>query len=264
MQSNTTKPFLLIKNGDIHIHPEFGIVFRFLIEIESEIEELMGYKERLISIKKQCSELLKLMGKLTVPEDLYFEMSENPSALSEKFRYIQPVRSELIILFAHLETLRCLWTAYKLQTSDRNVLKNASDGALKEFINEFCLSKENEWIMNNPKRAAHLSGKNLVRLRNSLTHFFSVDKIGVVPLYDDKTQEIVEQMKNKVQLISSQDFSEILRSTGRMILMRWAKDCESSLSGDNNNFLEKMGCVKDVVEKNGAVFVIEKDSSKAS
>ncbi len=89
-----------MRNNEIHTHPEFRIVFDFLIQIEAEITELMSYQDRLKSIKNQCSELLKLMGKLTVPDDLNFKMSENPETLTEKFRYIRPVRSELIVVLA--------------------------------------------------------------------------------------------------------------------------------------------------------------------
>lgn len=257
MQDDKNKPFLVMRNNEIHTHPEFRIVFDFLIQIEAEITELMSYQDRLKSIKNQCSELLKLMGKLTVPDDLNFKMSENPETLTEKFRYIRPVRSELIVLFAHLETLRCLYTAYENNTSDNRELRDASEGAMEKFINEFCLSEKNQWIQNNPKRSGKLSARNLCKLRNSLTHFFSVDKIGIVPIYDEETEKIGNKINNKVQLISSEDFAEILHHTGKLVLKKWCQDCEDSLSGQNNNFVEKMRRVKEVVERNAARFLIQ-------
>lgn len=256
-------PFVIMDKvqNRIDIHPEFGVVFRFLIQIEAEVNELMGYKKRLKDIKRQCRELLALMSKMNPPDDLNFTLSENPETLADKFHFPRPVRSEFIVLFAHLETLRCLHTAYQKKTSDSAELRDASDGAMDQFINEFCLCRENKWIMENPKRAGKISAKNLRDLRNSLTHFFSVNKIGLVPLYDKESEKITNAINNKVQILSSDDFEKILHHAGLLLLEKWSDDCKKSLNESDDNFIERMRCVKDVVEKNGAVFVYENNVS---
>ncbi len=246
----------------IDIHPEFGIIFDFLIKIEAEIEELFGYKKRLESIKKQCSELLDLIIKMSPADDFKFILSEHPETLADKLHFIRPVRSEFIVLFAHLETLRCLHTAYQKNTSNKKELRDASDGAIDDFIKEFCLCKDNQWVLDNPKRAGKISAENLRILRNSLTHFFSVNKIGLVPSYDEEAEQISNKINNKVQLLSPEDFKKILHHAARLLLKKWSDDCRKSLGGENNNFVEKMRCVRDVVSQSGARFIYDNDIKK--
>lgn len=259
-QKNQSKPFLIMdKNRNrIDIHPEFRIVFDFLIQIEAEVKELMGFKKRLAEIKNQCKELLDLIIKMNPADDFKFTLSEHPETLADKLHYVRPVRSEFIVQFAHLETLRCLYTAYRKGTSDNDKLRDASDEAIDEFIKEFCLCKNNQWVLDNPKRAGKMSASNLRALRNSLTHFFSVNKLGLVPLYDEVSEKISNQTNNKVQLLSPEDFENILHYAARLILEKWSDDCKESLKNGDDNFLKRMKCVKEVVEKNGARFVYEK------
>lgn len=260
-KSKEIEPFLILNEVDnrLDIHPELGIIFRFLQKVEEEVKELMGYREKLESIKKQCTEILGVLLVMKLDENHKFTLPEHPKTLAEKFKFIRPVRSEFIVIFAHLETLRCLYTAYQKKTSDKDELRDASDKAMDEFIKEFCLSKENQWVKENPKRAGKISAENLRKLRNSLTHFFSVEKLGIVPLYDDETQKMSNKTNHKVQFLSPDDLSAILHFAARLMLRKWSNDCKRSLSGEVNDFIGKIRCVKEVVEKNGAKFIYDAD-----
>lgn len=263
-QKNQREPFLIMDKNEnrINIHPELRIIFNFLIQIETEVRELLGYKNRLEALKKQCSELLELMIKMSSADDFKFTLSEHPETITDKLNFVRPIRSEFIVLFAHLETLRCLYMAYKKNTSNSKELRNASVGAMDEFIKEFCLCRDNQWVLDNPKRAGKISAENLRVLRNSLTHFFSVNNIGLVPLYDEEAEQISNKSNNKVQLLSPEDFEKILYHAARLLLEKWSDDCKKSLAGESNNFVEKMRCVRDVVNKAGAIFIYDKDIKK--
>lgn len=252
-------PFIIMADDGkrIDIHPEFRIIFDFLIQLEQEIKELMSYKKRLKELKKQCVEIFDILLKMKLDEKSKFTLSEHPETLANKFHFIRPIRSEFIVLFAHLETLRCLHTAYQNKTSDKKELRDASDGAMDKFIKEFCLTKNNQWVLDNPKRSGKISAKNLRDLRNSLTHFFSVNKIGLVPLYDNETEKISNKINNKIQFLSPEDFEKILYFAARLLLKKWSDDCKKSLRDGNNDFVERMRCVKDIVEQNGAKFLYE-------
>jgi len=262
MQENN--PFLVMdeNRNRIDIHPELRIIFDFLIQIESEVKEFLGYNKRLLALKKQCSEILDLVLKLNPPEDFKFTLSEHPETLADKFHFGRPIRCEFIVLFAHLETLRCLNTAYEKKTSDRNELKDASDKAMDKFLNEFCLCKNNQWVAKNSERARNICAKDLRELRNSLTHFFSVSKIGLSPLSKDEIAAMNKKIKLKIQFLSSDDLNEILYSAARLLLGKWSDDCKKHLSENDSNFLDRIRCVKDVVFQNGARFISDQDMNK--
>lgn len=102
----------------------------------------------------------------------------------ENFNFHLPIRAQFITLFAGLETVFCLHLAYEHATSDKNSIKSFShdDKELRNFIDVFILSEENDFYKANKVMFTGISSKNLRELRNLLTHFFSVgDGIQIVP-----------------------------------------------------------------------------------
>ncbi|EKE03070.1 MAG: hypothetical protein ACD_20C00276G0001, partial [uncultured bacterium] len=136
----------------------------FLQGIEEEVESLLNFENQIESIRQHYAEIIELLKKLTVDRkealrDLNFKFSEDPFIIIEKLKLNRPVRPEMIVLFAYLETLFCLNIAYENKTSDKNaIIKQAMDqNNIRSFISKFCLDEKNDWIQKNHDRAKRIS-----------------------------------------------------------------------------------------------------------
>jgi len=90
---------------------------------------------------------------------------------------------EAAILFG-LATLLFIWGVYNYlgyRSDKKEIIKRAmNQDNVKDFLERFCLNQKNEWCQKNPERLKHITADDLRKLRNSLTHFFSVaENIGV-------------------------------------------------------------------------------------
>lgn len=183
-----------------------------------------------------------------------------PKTIVDKLKFHPSPRSEFIVLFASLETLRILWTAYDLETTDEQELRDATDNTLEDFYKKFCLCAENKWVKNNPDIAGKIGVTNLRKLRNSLTHFFSVSGIAInLPQYKNKTKKITNKTNNKIQFISSDDLLEIIEGAFKLIIERWITDYNKSSTNKNSEFEQKIKCVVELVKKNGPILLHNKD-----
>ena len=248
----------------IIISPDLYPIVNFLQEIEKEVETFLGFEKKLGLIRKQCLEILKLVEVLSVKLkensiDFSLMLSENPSTLADKLKITRSIRSEMIVLFANLETLFCLNIAYENKTSDKKeIIKLAmNENSIKSFLKRFCLNKSNEWSKKNPERLKHITIDDLRKLRNSLTHFFSVDKgLGVsYAIFDAKSRKLERITNFKAKFISPEDLHEIIKSAAKLIIKKWNEDCRESLAKNSDEFKTRILCVKDIIEKHGAVII---------
>lgn len=207
---------ILIDDKKIVVSSNLVVIFSFLVEIDKEVQSFLSREGQLEKIRKQLleyTELIHVMAK-TIEEtnlDFSFQMSEHPATIADKLLFNQHVRSEMIVLFAYLETLRCLWTAYELKTSDEKDLRDAKDSVLEKFYTDFCLSKENKWVKENSKLSGKISKDQLRKLRNSLTHFFSVSGLCIIPtIIKTDGEKLMNKTNNKILSISPKDLSEII------------------------------------------------------
>ena len=185
MNTNTPNQntHFLFDGEKVIMSPDLSEVVKFLHEVEKETESFLSYEKRLDSIKSQHLETLDLVQLLSkkLKEnsiDFKFTFSELPTTIGDKLRLDRPIRSEMIALFAHLETIFCLNLAYEYKQSDEvEIIKLARDEKnMKKFINTFCLNENNIWCQKNLERFKRISASDLRSLRNSLTHFYSVSK----------------------------------------------------------------------------------------
>jgi len=241
-------------------------IVNFLQWIEKEVENFLGFEKKLESIRKQCLEIVKLVELLSVKLkensiDFSFTLSENPSTLADKLKITRPIRSEMIVLFANLETLFCLNLAYENKTSDKDKIRELakSPSNVQGFLERFCLTQDNEWIKQNPERFKNITAKDLRYLRNNLTHFFSVsEKLGVVhPALSNKAREVERKINVSFKFISPADLYEIIKGTAKVMIRKWNKDCQDSLAKNSDEFRQRILFVKDIIEKQGAVIVGE-------
>ena len=263
MENKTTTHFIF--NGEkIIISPDLRPIVDFLQEIEKEIESFLGFNKKLESIRKQHLETLKLVEIFTTKLkensiDFSFTLSEHPASIADKLRLYRPIRSEMIVLFANLETLFCLNIAYENKTSNEKEIRTLAmkEDNIKSFLKEFCLNKENEWGQKNPERLRHITADDIRKLRNSLTHFFSVCKGLQIayPLLDAKSRKLEQITHFKVKFISPEDLYEIIKGAAKLIIKRWNEDCRKSLINNSNEFKERILCVRDIIKKHGAVLV---------
>lgn len=259
-KNRNKRPSIMMNGGKdkLFIHPDFVSIFQFLMNMEAEIETILGYQKRLLAIKDFVRTLLGVASHMKPNDDFDKHNLSFPEPMEDFLKRLEcprPVHCEFIILFSRLETLRCLWTAYDKKTNDPKVLRDASDEAIDDFIKKFCLCKKNEWYSKNSKRSGKLSVQNLRTLRNSLVHFFSVGKIGLVPFYDDEYKDLMDKTNNKVQILSPDDFDQMLRSAARLLLIYWDDGAKKSEKNGDDDFYERMVCVKNLVEKNGSKII---------
>jgi len=252
----------------IIISPDLRPIVDFLQEVERECNILLGFEGRLESIRKQSLELLKFIEFLSsrLKEnsiDFSFTLSEKPSTLADKLKFIRPVCSEMIVLFAHLETLIRLNFAYENKIDDGKEIRKLTlkQSVWKSFYNNFCLSKYNIWVQKNPERARRISAQDLRYLRNALTHFFSVDK-GLSISYsvlEEKSRKLEKKTNFKVKFLSPEDLYEIIKGAALLMIKKWNDDCVKNLKNKSNDFKEKIMAVNNLIKNTAPIIIKSKE-----
>jgi len=262
MQNQSTH--FIFNGSEVNISPDLREIVNFLQEIEKEIKDFLGFDKKLESIRKQHTETLKFVEVLNTKLkensiNFSFTFSELPTTIAEKLKIDRPIRSEMIALFANLETLFCLNIAYDNKiVNEKEIIEKAMDqDNVKNFITDFCFNPKNEWCLHNQERLKHITPDDLRKLRNSLTHFFSVpQKLGISYAISDKASRKLEKTTNfKVKFISPEDLYEIIKGVTKLMIVKWSQDCTDCLAINSNDFKERILAVKSIVEKSGAIIV---------
>jgi len=118
------------KEKKMIISPDIEIIFKFLMNIEEELEWLLYFEERINKIKQWYKDLLGLsshLSKKIQDSNIDFQYNmENPQNVLKYFDFKVPIRSLFIVLFAHLETILCLYIVYEKETNDKKYIINES------------------------------------------------------------------------------------------------------------------------------------------
>ena len=132
-----------------------------------------------------------------------------------------------------------------------------SKSEIKKFLQEFCLSSNNEWVKRNPLKAQKLNWKDLRDLRNSLTHFYAVGKkISIIdPLLKNKAEQLEKKIKYKVIFLSPIDLWEIVKGVGKLMIKKWGQEFHHN----KLEFQKKIRYVKEIIERSAPVIVKNKD-----
>ena len=260
---NTSTHFIF-DGSKIVISPDLSLIVDFLQEIEKEIDSFLGFDKKLESIRKQYQETAELTRVLAKKlkdnlNDFKFTLSEHPDTIVDKFKINQPVRSKFIILFAYLETLRCLSIAYENKIFNEKEIRKLAmkNKKIKSFLQGYCLNEKNDWVKKNKKRSDRITADNLQKLRNALTHFFSVSKdVSIADsILDNKSRKLEKVTNFKVNFLSPEDLYEIIKGSAKLIIIKWSKDCQQCSRMDSNEFKEKILSVNKLIKNTGSIVV---------
>lgn len=247
---------LLFAEGKVFISEDLVPLVKFLEGIEIEINMMMDIDKKMSKIREDCQSLLSfilfLSNKLKENNiDFHYEL-KTADSIAENLKDERPLRTELIVLFAYLETLKSIYLAYEYKTNDKVKLINLSKEKNSDFVNKFCLSKENLWVVNNEERSKKINPKSLISLRNLLTHFFSVD--GGIQVSHEKlatqTRKIEEKLGGLVKFISPEDLYEISKGACLILLRKMSDDSSSRI-----DFVERIEHVKTLIKDNGSIVI---------
>jgi hypothetical protein len=252
---------LIFDGKTIVLSPNLVPVFNFLKGIEDEVEGILNTKTKLDAIRKQVLGVLELAEALSKNVDtshinLKEIFTEDPSTIAEKLEDIQTTRSEMIVLFANLETLMCLYLSYSHATDDPIKVKNLmmNDKNTKKFINKFLLTMDNPYYQQHHSRFKYVTSRNVRDLRNSLAHFFSVKGFALAPdEMTSKARDLESKVNNKVTFISPKEMYGLIQGASKLMLIMWNNDF-------NKNSLEFEVQIKkllSVISKEGAVLVYD-------
>lgn len=269
MQQDEPSSTRFIFDGNtVQISPNLRPIVTFLQAIEEELKIFTEPHKKLNSIRDSVLELFKFiqyLAEILEKNKIRFEykLPRKTINIGDQFYSDKSLRAEMIVLFANLETYLCIHLAYKHKTSSKSEiirLQLKSTNEVIDFYNKYCLGAENEWVKNNQDRATRISAKELRDLRNSLTHFFSLDQ-GLGITYEEngvKARELETRTNFKAKFISPKDLSEILKGCFFLMMKDWTKDYQTSAQKRDDIFKEKIMCVREVVLKHGAVIIEER------
>lgn len=250
------------------ISPDITPVVHFLMDIEKEVQSILGFNKKLDDIRKSYLEMLEfvsfLSGKLKENNlDFKFTFREHPEKIAEKLEFYFPLRSQMIVLFASLEVLFTLHLAYENKTKDKEeLLKLATTDNIKKFLNDFLLTDNNDFYKTNKERLSKVDSTKLRDLRNSLTHFFSVSAGGLSlspSLLEEKSRKfekiLKQNKKGNIVFISENDLFELIKYANLIRFKKWSDD----FAENKAEFKEKMKFVIDLVKDKGAVILENKN-----
>lgn len=271
---NEESTHFIFDGMQIQISPNISKVFDFLIEIEKESDAVFGVENKLREISDYYRDLLGLTEKLSVVlkenniEDWSFNLNKDPRNFTEILSYHVPVRTKMILLFTKLEVMYFLYLAYTKEVDSEVELREFAmkdEKLRKTFIRKFLLSEDNDFYKQHIVRLSKLDAGKIIRLRNSLVHFFSLssDSIGIcAEKFSNDARKFEKYAKSKKRgsmvIISPSDLQELIKSAHIILFKRWTNDTLQ----DNPTFKRKIGFVNNVVSEYGAVAVYYNNQKK--
>lgn len=260
---------LLFDGSKMIISPDIAPVFKFLMEIEKEIESFLGFNKKLSSLSESHMEMLNfvqfLSSKLKENNiDFQYTFKEHPEKFAEKLNFYIPLRSQVIVLFASLDVLFNLHTAYENETCDEDRLRDLTmdSNNSKKFFNSFLLNEKNQYYKNNKTRLSKIDSSKLKHLRNSLIHFFSIGHEGLSlspGLLDEKARNLENILKkNKkghVVFVSPEDLYELIKSANHIRMKKWSDD----FNANQVDFKRKMQFVIDTVKNHAPAIILNEN-----
>lgn len=260
------EPNHVVFDGEkIVISPNLVDTFMFLMEISKEIETQLGFEEKILKIREKCKDILdelSQMAKFLVDQkiDYKYHITKDTLTVVEDFSTQPFPRSQMICLFAYMETIFCLVTIYNREITDEWEIIKFTNSDIRSLITTLILSDENEYYKINKDRLWKIDADKFKRLRNRLAHFYSVSEhiqIGI----NDQAREIENYLHEtghtEIISMSPQELYELLKSAVKLILIKRTKDSIEQ----PEIFAKKIWYVKWEVALNASV-VIEKKNQK--
>lgn len=249
---------LKINWDKVLISPELRWIFEFLMRIDNEVSYQINFNSKLQWISERVMKLLKDLWescKLLKENNIDFSYSltkldlENIASDFDKTNFIC---SQMICLFAYMETISCIMTVYHSETeiTDEQLLIEKCNDDLEDFIKKYILNDKNVYYKKNISRFSWMWAKNLIKTRNALTHFYSVwNRIWIIPKWLINYYKKIKKISNWYNYISPEDFYWLLEWSFKIILNERNNDCLN----DKKTFNEKITYVTNLISKNAAV-----------
>lgn len=250
-----TKPTHVLFDGEtVQISPNLSKVFNFLMWIEDEIKTSLNHEDQIEEIRRKFWIILNDFTKITqIIEDnnidFKFEITTETMTIVDDFEVNQMPRSQMISIFAYMETIFCLLIVYEHEIIDERKIIEQTNNNIEKLIKKYILTDQNDFYRLNKNRFAKITAKQFKTLRNHLTHFFWVSEIiWIIPKWVDhdarKIEEQLHQNKHNYIFITPHDFYELLRCSMELILIkRNNESCSNS-----EIFTRKMWYILRVVE----------------
>lgn len=246
---------IIFDGKSVVISPSLVDVFQFLMEIEKEIEFLIWYNEKILSIREKFTCILDDFCRIAKTledekKDFQYKSTKNTMTIVDDLETKQLVRSQMICLFSFMETMFCLLTVYDFELIDEREIMEKSNDNINKLIEKCILTKNNEFYNKNINRLRKINASQLKSLRNSLTHFYSVsDSIGLTPKGADiearKVEKYLENQNHNYIFITPHDFFELLKGAVRIILLEWSNESITK----SQDFKRKMSYIIGLISK---------------
>lgn len=228
--------------------------------IEKQLEELRDYYRDLLGCTSELSRLLKENN----IDNWSYNFKKDPRNFTDALEYHLPVRTQMIQLFTQLEVMYFLYISYLKEIDDEVGLREVAmkdEKLRKAFLRQFILSEQNTYFSEHKNRFKKLDAGKIIRLRNSLVHFFSLssDSIGIHPdRFGEDARKFErhaeENKRGQLVMMSPLDLSELIKGAYMILFQIWTKDTLH----ENEKFKRKIAYVHNVVSEFGAVIVYYK------
>lgn len=266
---NTEPTHIVFDWEKIIVSPNLTHILDFIMEIEKETRSFLWTESKLNEIKNGLQDIFDLviyLSKKLEENNIehQYKFINHLDKLEENFNFHLPIRSQFIVLFANIETTFSLYTAFQKEIDDKDLLikeTNWNNENIINFINKFLLNNNNAFYKANRKRFSKISAKNFRKLRNTLTHFFSLDKhISLVPNQSEiKARKLENRLKeiwnNNSIFISPNDLFELINKANILLIKLWNDEYISNWI----EFKRKIKFVSNIVKNNAPILIRDWD-----
>lgn len=256
------KPYHLVFNWkEVYISETLAQTVVFLWDIEKEVKQFLSYPWKISSIGTKLLIIiddLKWLSELIQENNIHYKynITEETMKIVDEIEKISLPRSQIICLFAYMETIFCLLTVFSHKLENEQEIIVQSNRDLQKFINKYILTNNNAFYKKHKDKLKHIKAIDILELRNKLTHFYSVwDKIGLVSDWP------VEQIKKMEELllgnwyryifITPNELFELLRNS---VINIFIERTNLTLH-QPNEFKERIIFVEKIVQRKSAEMV---------
>lgn len=244
-----------LKKWSLTISPNLREIFDFLMNIEKEIKLLLWYDQKTNQIKMKAQKTLEELSKMAFfleQNGLHYNytIKKEDFFIPSDFETHSIERTKVISLFAYMETLFCIMSIYNHETIKHEEIITHTNNDIRELIKKFILSDENTYYREHKAKLSKITANQFKALRNTLAHFYSVPEyISIVE--DPIANHLIQNKLKNTIFISAHDLYELIRSASLLIFFEWNNDTVQN----QEVFIKKINCVKEVVEKNWAKLI---------
>jgi hypothetical protein len=276
MNEKEESTHFVLDGKQIQVSTNLVKVASFLIEIEKESEAVFGVEKRLSEFRDYYRDLLDCTSELSRVlkenniDDWSYTFKKDPRNFTDLLQYHVPVRTQMILLFTQLEVLFFLYIAYTKEIDSEIELREVAmkdEKFRKTFTRDFILSENNDFFKQNIKRFRKLDAGKIIRLRNSLVHFFSLssDAIGInTEQFQNDAKKFekhaADNRYGSFIMMSPTELHELIKGAYTILFRKWSQDT----CNDNLNFKRKIKFVNNIVSEYGAVVVYYNEKKENS